>query len=252
VRRVTALNVSIGVATNKTVAKIASDAGKPDGFVVVAAGGEAAFLAPMPVRALWGVGPRAEEALVAAGIQTIGELAAAGAGVLERVLGSRGPILHEMARGVDDRPVQPVRERKSIGAETTFAHDLPDGPELRETLRQLSDEVAERLREKRTRARTIVLKLRYADFRTITRRTTRSTGTDDAATVLAVSAALLDAIAEPADRFRLLGVTASHLGDASPGDSAQLPLFDEAAANASVPSASRTPRPGSAPPPPGL
>ena len=227
VRRVTALNVSIGVATNKTVAKIASDAGKPDGLVVVAPGAEATFLAPMPVRALWGVGPRAEAALVAAGITTIGELARAGDGAIERVLGSRGLVLRDMARGIDDRAVEPVRERKSIGAETTFAHDLPDGAEFRETLRHLSEEVAERLREKHTRARTVVLKLRYANFRTITRRTTRSGATDDEQVIHSAASALLDAVVEPGDRFRLLGVTASQLTDEAMHESVQLPLFDE-------------------------
>jgi len=225
VRRVTALNVSVGVATSKTVAKIASDAGKPDGLVVVAPGEEAAFLAPMPVRALWGVGPRAEEALIAAGMHTIGDLAAADAGTIERVLGNRGVLLRDMARGVDDRAVEPVRERKSVGAETTFARDLADGPELREELHRLADEVASRLREKEMRARTVVLKLRYADFRTLTRRTTRPGATDDAAAIESAAALLLDAVVETGDRFRLLGVTAAQLSeglDSSP----QLPLFE--------------------------
>jgi DNA polymerase-4 len=225
VRRVTALNVSVGVATSKTVAKIASDAGKPDGLVVVAPGEEAAFLAPMPVRALWGVGPRAEAALVAAGMHTIGDLAAADVGGIERVLGNRGVMLRDMARGIDDRDVETVRERKSIGAETTFARDLPDGAELREELHRLAEEVASRLREKQTRARTVVLKLRYSDFRTITRRTTRSAATDDVVAIEAAAVALLGGIAEPGDRFRLLGVTVAHLSD---GDvpTHQLPLFE--------------------------
>ncbi|HEY7801494.1 MAG TPA: DNA polymerase IV, partial [Dehalococcoidia bacterium] len=101
VRRVTALNVSIGGGTNKTVAKIASDAGKPDGLLIVPPGGERAFLAPLPIRALWGVGPKAEAALAAAGVHTIRDLASADPGQLERMLGSRGPVLAEMARGID-------------------------------------------------------------------------------------------------------------------------------------------------------
>ncbi|MHB8375586.1 MAG: DNA polymerase IV [Dehalococcoidia bacterium] len=213
VRRATALNVSVGAGTNKTIAKIASDAGKPDGLVVVAPGGERGFLAPMPIRALWGVGPKAEAALVAAGIRTIGELAETDPGRLDRLLGSRGPLLREMARGVDDRPIETVRERKSVGAETTFAHDLADGGELRAALARLAGEVGHRLREKRVGARTVVLKLRYADFRTVTRRTTRAEPTDDTAAIRQAASALLDGIAEPGDRFRLLGVQCGQLVD---------------------------------------
>ncbi|HEX5479610.1 MAG TPA: DNA polymerase IV, partial [Dehalococcoidia bacterium] len=147
----------------------------------------------------------------------------ADAGQLERMLGSRGPILRDMARGIDERAVEPVRERKSIGAETTFAHDLPDGPELRRELAQLAEEVGRRLREKDARARTIVLKLRYSNFRTVTRRTTRSNATDDTTAITADALRLLGGIVEPGDRFRLVGVTCGQLMAAE--DTAQLTLW---------------------------
>ena len=223
VRRATALNVSIGAATNKTVAKIASDAGKPDGLVVVPPGGERAFLALLPIRALWGVGPKAEAALVAAGIRTIGELAETDAGRLGRLLGPRGAALRDLACGIDERPVEPVRARKSVGAETTFARDLADGDELRAALARLAEETGVRLREKRLRARTVVLKLRYADFRTVTRRTTRAEPTDDDEAIRQAASALLDRTAGPGDRFRLLGVQCGQLADH--GEESQLRLW---------------------------
>jgi len=123
VNSATGLTASIGAGSNKTVAKIASDMQKPDGLVVVPPGGEAAFLAPLPVRTLGGVGPRAEEVLVAGGLKTIGDLAAADEQTAHSLLGSRGLLLVAMARGIDDRAVETGHERKSVGAETTFPRD---------------------------------------------------------------------------------------------------------------------------------
>ncbi len=223
VHAATDLTASIGVGSNKTVAKIASDMQKPDGLVIVPTGTEAEFLAPLPVRALWGVGPRAEEALVAAGLKTIGELAAAGEETARSLLGSRGPFLVEIARGIDDRPVETGRERKSVGAETTFPRDLPDGPELREELRRLTIGVAERLGARALRTRTIVLKLRYSNFRTITRRSTRAQPTDAPEDILSQAEQLLDAVLSAGDRFRLIGIHATSL--TATEERAQLPLF---------------------------
>ncbi len=222
VRERTQLTVSIGGGTNKTVAKIASDMDKPDGLLIVPAGQEAAFLAPLPVRALWGVGPKAEAALKAAGFRLIGDLAAAPPGRMEALLGSRGAVLQQMARGIDDRPVETTHERKSIGAENTFPRDLPDGPELRVELRRAVQTVAGRLQEKNLRARTVVLKLRYADFTTITRQSSRRDPTDDPATMLAEANALLDSVAREGDRFRLIGVHATNLSGET---TEQAPLF---------------------------
>jgi DNA polymerase-4 len=211
VKAETGLTVSIGVGTNKTVAKIASEMGKPDGLVVVPAGAEASFLAPLPVRALWGVGPRAEEELVKMGVRTIGDLASADEGALTARFGVRGGWFSRMARGLDDRPVETEHERKSVGAETTFPRDLPDGPALRRELRRLAEGVARRLARQGVRARTVVLKLRYSDFRTITRQASSPETVARADELEAAAAALLDKTAEAEDKFRLLGIHATGL-----------------------------------------
>lgn len=222
----TGLTLSIGVGTNKTVAKIATDAGKPDGLLVVPPGTEAAFLAPMPVRVLWGVGPRSEKALKDAGFHTVGDIARAPAPQLEGLFGARGRELWEMANGRDDRAVITEHERKSVGAETTFPRDLPDGPALREELAHIAKGVAERLRRSGVRCRTIAIKLRYSNFRTITRQTSRPDPTDDAEVILAAAGMLLDRVTEEGDEFRLLGIHCSKLSDGEAQEGETLPLFE--------------------------
>jgi len=211
VRKRTGLTLSVGIGANKLVAKVASDMEKPDGLVIVPPGGEAAFLAPLKVRALWGVGPKAEAVLNNAGFHTIGQIAAASPPQLETALGSRGLMLHELARGIDDRPVETEQERKSVGAETTFVRDLTDGPELRAELDRIATTVARRLSENDFRARTIALKLRYAHFHTITRQTSRPLPTDDVTEIASTAGSLLDGVAGPGDRFRLIGIHATNL-----------------------------------------
>jgi len=216
VRKRTGLVLSVGIAANKLVAKIASDTGKPDGLVVVPPGTEAAFLAPLKVRALWGVGPKSEAVLHAAGFHTISQLAAAGAAHLETSLGSRGLWLYDMARGLDDSAVHTEHERKSVGAENTFPRDLSDGPDLRAELDRIAASVARRLAKSGFRARTVVLKLRYANFRTITRQSSRPLPIADEPDIAAAAHALLDAAAEPTDRFRLVGIHATNLAKDEP------------------------------------
>jgi DNA polymerase-4 len=211
VHEATGLTLSVGVGSSKSVAKVASDLQKPDGLVVVPHGGEAAFLAPLPVRALWGVGPKTESLLVRAGFETIGALAAASRAHAERLLGTHGAFLHDMARGVDGREVVTQHERKSVGAETTFARDLPDGPELRAALREIATEVAQRVRGAGVRAYTVAIKLRYEDFTTVTRQSSVKSPVDDVEDILGLAGALLDRIATDGDRFRLLGVQCSRL-----------------------------------------
>jgi DNA polymerase-4 len=225
VKEKTGLTLSIGVGTNKTVAKIASDAGKPDGLVVVPPGKEAAFLAPMPARVLWGVGPRSEKALAEAGFHTVGDIASAPVDRLEALFGARGRDLWEMANGRDEREVITERETKSVGAETTFPRDLPDGPALREELAGLANGVAQRLRHAGMRARTIAIKLRYSNFHTITRQTSRPDPTDDAEAIRSAAGALLDKVVEEGDEFRLLGIHCSNLSDGETHEGT-LPLFD--------------------------
>lgn len=224
VRERTGLTVSIGAGTNKTIAKIASDMDKPNGLKVVPAGAEAAFLAPLPVRSLWGVGPKAEQTLAAMGVSTIGELARLDAEALTGRFGVRGEWFQRMARGEDDSPVETEHERKSVGAETTFPRDLPDGPELRGELRRLSEGVSRRLRSGGVRARTVVLKLRYSDFRTITRQTSLPEAIDGAVEIEATAGAILDRAVGPTDRFRLLGIHGTNLSSGGE-EEAQLSLW---------------------------
>ena len=219
VKQETGLTVSVGIGTNKTVAKVASDMEKPDGLVYVRRGQEARFLAPLPVRAIWGIGPRAEEALRAVGIKTVAQLAQAERGLVQSLFGSRGEILQAMARGEDDRPLQMHHELKSVGAENTFPRDLPDGPELREELRRLAQGVTERLQRRGARAKTVVVKLRYSNFKTITRQRSLAEPTDDLDQMLEQANSLLDGVVGEGDTMRLLGIHAKNLvGEATEGE----------------------------------
>jgi nucleotidyltransferase/DNA polymerase involved in DNA repair len=220
VREDTALTASVGVATSKLVAKVASDMRKPDGLVVVAAGTEAAFLAPLPIRRLWGVGPKTEEELARLGVHTIGALAALAPERLERKLGTHGHDLTRLARGEDDRPVVADHgEAKSMGQEHTFDQDVADRGRLRETLLDLSDAVARRLRSHGLRARTITLKYRDETFRTLTRAETVAEPTDAGDVLFRVTWRLFEGV-HGERRVRLLGIYASGFGAG-----AQLDLF---------------------------
>jgi nucleotidyltransferase/DNA polymerase involved in DNA repair len=213
-RAETSLTASVGVAANKLVAKIASDLRKPDGLVVVPPGTEAGFLAPLPVRRLWGIGPRTEERLMKAGIHTIGQLAAQGEAVLERRFGTHGHDLLRLARGLDERAVlSHAGEAKSVGQEHTYDRDTADRAQHRRTLLGLCDGVARRLREQRLQASTVTLKHRDETFRTVTRATTLAEPTDAGDALFATAWGLLQGL--PVTRkVRLLGVYASSFGAA--------------------------------------
>jgi DNA polymerase-4 len=166
----TQLTVSVGVATTKLVAKVASDLRKPDGLVIVEPGEEAAFLAPLEIRRLWGIGPKTAERLQALGVRTIGELAALPPETLVRVLGDHGATLRDRALGIDPDPVVGGGDpAKSVSHETTFAVDVTDAAELERTLLALSEGVSARLRAGGLRASTVAVKIRDSGFRTITR-----------------------------------------------------------------------------------
>ena len=181
VRAATDLTCSLGVASSKVVAKIASDRRKPGGIVVVVPGREAAFLAPFDVRLLPGIGPRAEKRLLRAGVSTIGALAALPDGALARLLPGRlGPLLRDRARGIDPRGLETVSTRISISHEETFAEDVSDQARLHEELRTMARRVADRLARDGTSARTVTTKLRYADFSIRSRSVTLPAGIDDA------------------------------------------------------------------------
>jgi DNA polymerase-4 len=214
VRREARLSCSLGVATCKVAAKIASDRDKPGGITVVPRGGEAAFLAPLPLRALPGVGPRTDARLAAAGIATIGDLAVLADGDLGRALPGRlGEELRRRARGLDDRPVRSEpAERVSISTEHTFDRDVSDQERLQAVGAEMARRVAEALRRRRRSARTVTVKLRYADFRTVTRAETVGAPIDDPAAIQRTAARLLRrALAERPGALRLLGVGVSGL-----------------------------------------
>jgi len=208
----TQLTVSVGVATNKLVAKVGSDLRKPDGLVIVEPGDEAAFLAPLEIRRLWGIGPKTAERLHGLGVRTIGELAALPPETLTRALGDHGATLHDRALGIDFDPVTGGGEAaKSVSHETTFAVDVSDPAEIERTLLALTEGVSARLRAGRIRAGTVAVKIRDSQFRTITRQKHLPEPSDLTDTIWRAALEL----ARPEVRgkkIRLLGVSATQLG----------------------------------------
>lgn len=223
IREATGLTASAGLASNKFVAKVASELEKPDGFVVVPPGGEAAFLAPLGVERIWGVGRVMARALAMLGVVTIGQLQRTPAVVLARRFGQHGGALHALAFGRDDRPVEPYSQAKSVGAETTFGVDCREATRLLETLRGHAERVARELRGQRLAAARVTLKLRFANFRTVTRRAT-GTPTQDGLEIFRRAAALLER-ERVCEAVRLVGLSASALG---PQGTGQLSLLDPA------------------------
>ena len=219
--RATGLTCSLGVATCKVVAKIASDRRKPGGITLVPPGQEAAFLAPFDVRVLPGVGPRAEERLCAAGVRTVGVLASLSDAELTAVLpGKLGRELRQRARGIDPRPLELASESVSIGHEETFPHDVGDRERLREELERMASRVAERLTAFGQAGRTVTTKVRYPDFAVRSRSTTIPVATDDGRRIGELASVLLErALADRPGPVRLVGVSVSNLGSTR-----QLPL----------------------------
>ncbi|PWH12529.1 MAG: DNA polymerase IV [Anaerolineae bacterium] len=215
------LPCSIGVAANKLVAKIATEVGKkaargsdyPRALVVVPAGEEAAFLAPLPVSMLWGVGPKTEQRLAALGIRTIGELAAYDEHELTTCFGVAGSQMWQHARGFDARPVITEHVTKSISQETTFAHDVADDKMLEQVVREMAAKVGKRLRRENLAASTVKLKLRWPNFTTLTRQITLPTCTDLDEDIGSAALHLLHKVRQPAQAVRLIGVGVSGLGE---------------------------------------
>ncbi len=223
VRDEVGLTASVGVAATKLVAKVASDLRKPDGLVVVPSGEEAAFLAPLPISRLWGVGEKTAAALAAYGVRTIGDLAELPPDALGRRLGRHGATLVERARGIDADPVVDEGAAKSIGHEHTFDHDTADREVIERTLLGMADGVAGRLRASAIRAGTITLRLRDSSFRTITRQTSLEAPTDLTEPIFAAALALLRRELR-GQQIRLVGVTASGFSDRQ-----QMGMFESAA-----------------------
>jgi len=211
VRDEVGLSASLGVATNKLVAKVASDHDKPGGLTVVRPGEEAAFLYPLPVRVIWGIGPVTADRLAALGVTTVGELVQLPEADLRGRFGQHGAEMAQRARGIDPRPVVTEHERKSVSQERTFARDLQDGESLRRQLWRLSQGVALHLQRAGLAAGTVGIKLRYGDFETLTRQVTLDVPTDDEQVIYRAALMLLRRTWQRPRPVRLLGVSGQNL-----------------------------------------
>ena len=212
---------SVGIASNKLVAKIATEVGKksskkknepPFGFTVVPAGDEAKFLAPLPADMLWGVGPKTSARLSELGIHTIGDIANWPEKELVSLFGENGRDLWQHAHGIDNRPVSTESETKSISQETTFNVDVSDEKSLEKTLREQARDVARQLRKNDLTGKTVKVKLRWSDFTTITRQTTLPTSTDNEDEIFHAALKLMKAVRKPNQPVRLIGVGVSGIG----------------------------------------
>ena len=212
---------SLGVASNKLVAKIASDLAKPGGVLVVPAGQEDSFLAPLPIERLWGVGDVTAGRLHQHGVRTIGHLAALPEAQMKQLFGSGALEMHRRALGMDDSPVGVEGRRKSVSQEHTFARDVGDLETLQRSLLEMSEDVAAQLRKEGDCARTVVLKMRYPDFTTITRQATLAQPTDLTEAICTQAHKLLRHEWKKGMRLRLIGVGVTGLSQAR-----QLGLFD--------------------------
>jgi DNA polymerase IV len=209
------ITASVGIAASKFVAKIASTRCKPDGLLLIRPEETVPYLHSLPVNALWGVGGKTAEVLARMGIRTVADVAATPVSSLKKVLGATGEHVHRLSWGIDSRTVTPVRVEKSIGAEETFASDTADDALLHRELLRLSHRTAERLRASGMVARTVALKLRYADFSTVTRSRTVHTPLDSAQLIYGVAVQLLESLGSRPLTVRLVGVRAEQLETAA-------------------------------------
>ncbi|MFD5278952.1 DNA polymerase IV [Pseudarthrobacter sp. NPDC058362] len=209
------ITASVGIAESKFVAKIASTRCKPDGLLMITPDETVPYLHSLPVGALWGVGARTGEVLARMGIRTVADVAATPVSTLRKILGAAGEHVHNLSWGIDPRAVTPVRTEKSIGAEETFSVDTADDALLHRELLRLSHRTAGRLRAAGMVARTIALKLRFADFSTITRSRTVQTPVDSAQLIYAVAVQLLGSVGERSQTVRLVGVRAEQLEESA-------------------------------------
>ena len=221
------LSASVGIASSKVVAKIASELSKPDGLLEVAPGQERSFLKPLPVGKLPGIGEKTEARLRGLGIDTMGKLSLLPLATLKSHFGAFSEVLHRLSGGIDDRKVEPPAEAKSISRETTFAEDTREQPFLEATLGYLGERVGSELRQQGRQTKCITLKLRYADFTTITRRQSLRQATDTDQTIFLSGLKLLKrALSQERQAVRLLGIGVSSLT----GPGRQLYMLDSGAA----------------------
>ncbi len=229
IRAKTQLTASAGVSYNKFLAKIASDQNKPDGLCVIRPGQGADFVASLPIRRFHGVGPKGAEKMARLGIATGADLAAKDLAFLRANFGSMADYLYRAARGIDLRPVRANRNRKSVGGERTFAQDISSGAALRETLANIIDIVWDSIERSGAKGRTVTLKLKYTDFRTMTRAHSRDHVVDSKAAFAQIAGQLLDEALPLPLPIRLMGLTLSNLDGerppAPPPDVAQLSLL---------------------------
>jgi DNA polymerase-4 len=219
------ITVSAGVAPSKFLAKIASDLGKPDGLVIVRESEVKAFLEPLPIEKLWGVGKVTREALGLLGVRTVGDLSRLPVDVLEKNFGKHGIHLHLLSQGVDDRDIEVSREVKSIGHEETFSDDLLDIGAVRKELLSLATRVSRRLRGEGFVGKTVTLKVKYNDFAQITRSETFQEPTEDGSEIFRRCCGLLEKTEVGKRPARLLGISVSHLCAQEAED--QLSLFQK-------------------------
>lgn len=224
VRTEVGLTCSVGATTSKLVAKIASASRKPDGLVIVLPGTEADFLAPLPLGAVPGLGPKTEERLRLMGMRTVGDLAAFDTQRLVQAVGANGAVLQRLAQGRDREPVDGTRPAKTISAETTFEQDVADRDELEKALRELTDRVTERLRAEGVRAKTVYVKLKLPDFRLVSRQVSRTSPTDDVETIFRAARSALEKSHLESRPVRLIGVGLSGLEHPHPDQ--QMSLFE--------------------------
>ena len=211
----TGLHCSVGIAATKFIAKLASGLSKPDGLLVVPLADTLNFLHPLPISALWGVGVKTEEQLSRLGLRTVGDVAATPLATLQKKLGDAGGRkLHELSWARDLRSVSPVPEEKSVGHEVTFGHDVTDSAVIRRELLRMSDQVAVRLRRAGMEGKTVVLKLRFSDFSTITRSRTISEPTDLARRIYDEVTDIYEGLGKQHERIRLVGVRMEQLAPA--------------------------------------
>jgi DNA polymerase-4 len=228
VRARTGLTVSVGVASTKFVAKVASDLRKPAGLTVVPPGTEREFLDPLPVRRLWGAGPVQQERLLALGLETLRDVREAPAAVLAQRLGAAtAERFQALANGVDPRPVEPDRDAKSIGSERTFEEDLSSEEDVRRVLGRLAEDVGRRLRDAGVTARTVRVKVRFPPFRTVTRQVRLAQPTDDDMVIARAARDLCAGARAAGEPVRLLGVTAADFALSANDAPRQLGLFEQ-------------------------
>jgi nucleotidyltransferase/DNA polymerase involved in DNA repair len=228
IREATGLTASAGVGPNKFIAKIASDLRKPDGLVVVEAGEVEAFLKDLPISRLWGVGPKTERKLHEMGFRTIGDVRLKPRADLTLALGSLGEHLHNLAHGIDERPVVPNWEPKSISNETTFDEDTRDRDLLVQTIRSLAESVGRRLRRDNYRARKVTLKLRYEPFETHTKQMSTTKPFDSDVDITRMALALFNQFSLDR-RVRLIGVGTGEISREGDKETGQMSLFQESA-----------------------